>query len=216
MLYALLDGEKAIDRPHVEAALALWTYCEQSARDVWGDALGWPTADKILAAERDRGRLTGTDIRDLFGRHQPADLQPALDHLVASGRLSVTKAATGGRPSTVYASCDISDISDRSTQNGVFRRIGRFCARRGSRVRLSDRELDALREAEALMSSRPYGPSEAYELLRLTLAPFRCSTPEGAWLLRRALEIVGLEPRTEAGRRIVAADMARFEAREVA
>ena len=39
MLYALLDGEKAIDRPHVEAALALWTYCEQSARDVLGETL---------------------------------------------------------------------------------------------------------------------------------------------------------------------------------
>src|SRR5262249_56231827 len=51
-IYALLDCESMIGRIHLEAALALWKYCEDSARYIFGDAMGDPTADSILAALR--------------------------------------------------------------------------------------------------------------------------------------------------------------------
>src|SRR5437763_14431983 len=44
-LYALLDCSTVISRKHLEAALALWQYCENSARFIFGDDLGDPVAD---------------------------------------------------------------------------------------------------------------------------------------------------------------------------
>lgn len=114
MLYALLDGARSIGREHVESALALWRYCEQSARDVWGEALGDPTADAILDAVRESGELTRTAIRDMFSRHGSGDYGRALVELVAAGRLTVRTVDTGGRPTSVYSLP--SDISDRSDE----------------------------------------------------------------------------------------------------
>ncbi len=53
------------------AALAVWDYCEASARYIFGDALGQPDADRIrkeLVASPEG--LTRTEIRDIFGRHK--------------------------------------------------------------------------------------------------------------------------------------------------
>ena len=114
MLYALLDGATAIGREHVESALALWRYCEQSAHDVWGDALGDPTADAILDAVREQGELTRTAIRDLFSRHRSGDYERALARLVAADRLVTRTVETGGRPTTTYSlPGDRSDRSDK-------------------------------------------------------------------------------------------------------
>ena len=55
LLYALLDGAAAIRRPHLEAALAVWQYAEDSARFIFGDATGDPIADRILSALRANG-----------------------------------------------------------------------------------------------------------------------------------------------------------------
>ena len=50
LIYALLDGSAEIQKPHLEGALAVWEYAEHSARYIFGDALGDPLADEILAA----------------------------------------------------------------------------------------------------------------------------------------------------------------------
>jgi hypothetical protein len=50
LTYALLDGVDAIDEPHITAALALWEYCEQSAKYIFGNTLGDPVADDIERA----------------------------------------------------------------------------------------------------------------------------------------------------------------------
>jgi hypothetical protein len=42
LVYALLDGYDLMTRRHLEAALAVWGYCLESARRVFGDALGDP------------------------------------------------------------------------------------------------------------------------------------------------------------------------------
>src|SRR5262249_35442373 len=51
-IYALLDGSHVVDVPPLKAALAIWDYCEQSCRYIFGDALGNPIADRILQALR--------------------------------------------------------------------------------------------------------------------------------------------------------------------
>jgi hypothetical protein len=47
-LYALLDGLREVRREHLLAGLAVWKYCEASARYIFGDALGDPLADTVL------------------------------------------------------------------------------------------------------------------------------------------------------------------------
>ena len=46
-LYTVLDGFYEIGPKQLRAALAVWRYCEASARYIWGDALGDPFADEI-------------------------------------------------------------------------------------------------------------------------------------------------------------------------
>ncbi|MDW8259726.1 MAG: hypothetical protein RML32_09815 [Gammaproteobacteria bacterium] len=106
LVYALMDGAEAIDRPHLLAALALWEYAEGSARVIFGDALGDPVADEILRALRAAGKagLTRTQIRDLFRRHQSAErIGAALELLARLGLAGrETRADGAGRPSEVW------------------------------------------------------------------------------------------------------------------
>ena len=104
LLYAILDESKAIRVEHLTAALALWDYCEASARLIFGDALGDPVADRIISALRTNGPMSQAELVDLFGRHVRAtQLGRALDVLVAAGLVLSTKEETGGRPKTVWA-----------------------------------------------------------------------------------------------------------------
>ena len=98
LLYALLDGAPVIRSEHLVAALALWDYCAASARLVFGDALGDPVADRILAALRGGGSLDRTQIAELFGRHaKGARLDRALAALLAAGKARTWKEGTAGR-----------------------------------------------------------------------------------------------------------------------
>jgi hypothetical protein len=71
MLYALCDQSAVIDVPHLQAAYALWQYCEASARYIFGESLGDPLADNILQMLRYAGSegLTRTDISNELGRN---------------------------------------------------------------------------------------------------------------------------------------------------
>jgi hypothetical protein len=101
LIYALLDGRDEIDEPHLQAALAVWEYCEASAAYIFGNALGDPIADEILRAlqQANSDGLTRTAIRDLFGRHKSADrIGAALMLLMTRGRARPEPLNSGGRP----------------------------------------------------------------------------------------------------------------------
>jgi hypothetical protein len=51
---ATLDCNETISLPHLEAALAVWRYSLDSARWIFGDSLGDPTADEIWQAAKQR------------------------------------------------------------------------------------------------------------------------------------------------------------------
>jgi hypothetical protein len=105
LIYALLDGVGQIDVPHLNAALALWEYCEASAEYIFGDMLGDPVADEITRALQQAGSdgMTRTAIRDLFGRNQSSDrIGAALALLVTNGRTRMETRATGGRPAEIW------------------------------------------------------------------------------------------------------------------
>lgn len=118
LVYALLDRSRVIDVDHLEAAAAVWSYCQASARWLYGNSLGDPVADRIALAVA--GQPTGLDrtaIRDLFQRHEAAKrIDHAVELLVQHGLVKLTEEPTEGRPRTVVtptaALCDLSDGSD--------------------------------------------------------------------------------------------------------
>jgi len=70
-IYALLDSSEMVRAEHLMAALAVWQYCEDSARFIFGDAMGDATADEILRELRSHPEgMTRNDIREYFQRHK--------------------------------------------------------------------------------------------------------------------------------------------------
>jgi 5S rRNA maturation endonuclease (ribonuclease M5) len=104
LIYALLDGADKIDLPHLEAALAVWEYCELSAVHIFGGAIGDPVADEILRAlQNTADGMTRTAINDLFGRHQSSNrIAAALQLLATKGRARPEMRQTSGRPSEIW------------------------------------------------------------------------------------------------------------------
>ena len=104
-IYATLDCREQITISHLEAALAIWRYSLDSARWIFGDTLGDPTADEIWALAKDRPRgVTRSELRDLFSRNKKArEIDRALTVLEQAGRLTRTSAADGrGRPAEIW------------------------------------------------------------------------------------------------------------------
>jgi hypothetical protein len=105
MIYALLDGGGEVEEPHLQAALAIWEYCEASAAHIFGNALGDPVADDILRALQQAGSdgMSRTAIRDLFGRNRSGDrISAALALLHARGRVRMDTRDSGGRRTEVW------------------------------------------------------------------------------------------------------------------
>jgi hypothetical protein len=101
LIYALLDRSTVIWKEHLLAALAVWKYCESSARFVFGDALGDPVADAIFTALRQTPKgLARTQINRLFSGNRTAmELDNALNLLSEQGRAKRTRESGGtGRP----------------------------------------------------------------------------------------------------------------------
>ena len=98
LIYAVLDCSPAIKAVHLQAALACWGYCFASARLIFGNSLGDPTADDILAAlQQHPGGMSRTALRDLFRRNKPAlEISRALSLLAEYG-LARQVADTGGQ-----------------------------------------------------------------------------------------------------------------------
>lgn len=99
-IYALLDLSAKVRSSHLEAALAMWGYVEQSCRFIFGELKGDPGVDRALETLKQAGSLTTTAIHNLFGRH--AD-KGEVDRVVRKllkidGVTSDSVVDTGGRP----------------------------------------------------------------------------------------------------------------------
>jgi hypothetical protein len=73
MIYALTEGTPIIERRHVEAAIAVWDYCNQSARIIFGSRTGNRDVDKLVDHLRAAGTggLDRTQQHKLFKNHAP-------------------------------------------------------------------------------------------------------------------------------------------------
>jgi len=100
-IHALLDKSHLIRPEHHEAAMALWRYCEQSARWIFGTSTGDRNADKILRALRHASNgMTKSEISaDVFNRHaSSADIDEALRLLHGLSMAGYRAEASGGAP----------------------------------------------------------------------------------------------------------------------
>lgn len=90
VLYAMLDMSSEVKVEHLKAALAVWDYCEQSAKYIFGTALGNRTADILLAELRqvpEVGLSRSEMLHDVFHNNKLAkDIENALQLLQALGK----------------------------------------------------------------------------------------------------------------------------------
>jgi hypothetical protein len=101
LVYALIDGVNKIDVEHLEAALAVWRYCEASAKIIFGDTVGDPLADEIMRALRATiAGMTRSDLTLMFRNspHRAGAIGAALLRLQQMGLARSEQSATGGRP----------------------------------------------------------------------------------------------------------------------
>jgi hypothetical protein len=102
--YALTDGCRTIKRQHLEAAWAMWRYCEDSVVYIFGNATGDPIADRLLTALRQAGAngLDATQQSRVFTGHRDKNaLDMARKLLTSKGLAYIGTVPTTGRPRTV-------------------------------------------------------------------------------------------------------------------
>ena len=100
-IYALLDMSLVVKVEHLQAALAVWQYCEDSAHFIFGDRLGDRDADAVRHWLREAGAegMTRTDIRDAFNRNRTKkQVDRALQFLSDRGLAYQEREESGGRP----------------------------------------------------------------------------------------------------------------------
>ena len=105
LIYALLDGAQEINQKHIEAALAVWSYCEQSVYATFGNALGDETADEILQALQQAAPsgLPRNAINEHFHGHKlSTEIGRALALLLRLKRVRTTTSNTTGRPQELW------------------------------------------------------------------------------------------------------------------
>jgi hypothetical protein len=100
-MYAILDCAKKLRVEHMSAALAVWAYCEASAKFIFGTALGHPLADTILRFLRENpDGLTRSELSARLSRNQTAaDIDNALSVLAEHGLAQQRREQTNGRTS---------------------------------------------------------------------------------------------------------------------
>ncbi len=102
MVYAVLDGASSIGTRHLEAALAVWTYNEDSVVYLFGDRIGNGNVDKLrdaLILAGDKG-MNRTEISELFSRNlTKVQIDTILRRLREGGMAVYSKeqTANGGR-----------------------------------------------------------------------------------------------------------------------
>jgi hypothetical protein len=106
LIYAILDLSSAIKIQHLKAALAVWNYCESSARFLFGDAIGDPVAEKVLeAVTSSKEGVTKTEIHLKTGKHLSKEkLKTALKFLIKEKHIKVMKLIRNGRPVELFLS----------------------------------------------------------------------------------------------------------------
>lgn len=108
LAYALADQSQAIDAPHLLAALAVWERSFESAKYVFGAALGDRVADETLRALRAAtDGLSRSDINNVFRGHENSGrIGAALELLQEKGLAASYQRPGPGRPAEIWYALD--------------------------------------------------------------------------------------------------------------
>ncbi|MEZ5854368.1 MAG: hypothetical protein R3D67_06300 [Hyphomicrobiaceae bacterium] len=102
LTFAILDASPLITTQHVVAAIAVWEYCDSSARYLFESAMADPLETRILAVLSGAPRTT-TELHQALGGHTDSSrLHAALRSLQVRGRIDRIDQPTSGRPRTVW------------------------------------------------------------------------------------------------------------------
>jgi hypothetical protein len=103
LIYALVDRSKTIGKQHLEAALGIWGYCDQSATAIFGESTGDDLADRIYRL-LEEGPKTQTDLHHQLGNHESSEsIKSALKLLEGMNRITATKKKTKGRSAFLWS-----------------------------------------------------------------------------------------------------------------
>lgn len=102
LAYALLDSASAIRPEHLQAAIALWDYCERSIEHIFGGVTGDADGDRILGALAS-GPMGLTDLRRLFQNNRGGDWIKAKMAMLARSGCVVETFKEGERKSQIPA-----------------------------------------------------------------------------------------------------------------
>ncbi len=83
----------------------MWDYSELSARFIFGESLGYPEADRLLAALRAAPEgLSRSEVSAVFGRHRSeSEIDSALRALTEGGLAEQHSVETQGRSREVWS-----------------------------------------------------------------------------------------------------------------
>jgi hypothetical protein len=105
LIYAAVDRSSRVARPHLDAAVEVWRYCEQSAAYLWADAPASPAESTVLRLLRERrGWMSRSRIskRGFKSELKAYLLTSALSGLCERGLIEERRIKTKGRPRTDY------------------------------------------------------------------------------------------------------------------
>jgi hypothetical protein len=129
--YALADRSTVIDVAHVKAAHAVWQFCEESARYVFGGMSGDDQLDKLLAALRFAGEagMDGREQDRVFSGHVSASRLDQMRKELEDRRLAYTiHEETGGRPRIRTYAERVADEADEAEVQGHIIRSSAYSA----------------------------------------------------------------------------------------
>jgi hypothetical protein len=103
-IYAILDEQRHVHTDHLEAALSLWRYCQQSAAVIFGSKQDQSLEDQILQLlVNSQQGMTVTQISAAFSNHKNHVLiAEALAKLEQRGRVKKKQVKTSGRPAVLW------------------------------------------------------------------------------------------------------------------
>jgi len=87
MIYALMDRSALIKLEHLQAALALWDYCEKSVELIFADRTGDRNVDMVARLLKVFGKISRTQIYLLLGKNaHKQEIDRIIKVLCTSGR----------------------------------------------------------------------------------------------------------------------------------
>jgi hypothetical protein len=103
LIYAILSLNSQIERQDLEAAIAFWSYCQDSALYLFGGEQVDRRKSKILTALTAQPRLTRNEIREqVFQKHLSSDsLTALLNEMQQEQLIEIITEQTGGAPRQV-------------------------------------------------------------------------------------------------------------------